>query len=71
MLLEKVACDINNIRKYSPKGAFFKMEWEGFQNTIDQTTFKPKKINMGLLLPTARFCQDPQESLVHMQEKIS
>ena len=58
-------------QKVFTKGACFKMEWEGFQKTIDQTTFKPKKINMGLLLPTARFCQDPQESLVHMQEKIS
>ena len=47
MLLEKVACDINNIRKYSPKGACFKMELEGFQRTIDQTTSKPKNANIG------------------------
>ena len=46
-LLEKVACDINNIRKYSPKGACFKMEQEGFQKTIDRTTFKPKNVNVG------------------------
>ena len=30
-----------------PKGACFKMEWEGFQKTIDQTTFKPKNVNVG------------------------
>ena len=37
----------NCSRKYSPKGACFKMEWEGFQKTIDQTTFKPKNVNVG------------------------